>query len=306
MRSTTVPRFGRQRWGYLLTSRGCPYLCTFCSPTLRQSYGRPFRSHSAERVVDDMLRLHHDHGVGAFYMIDDVFSFDRARVAEMCHLLIRRQAPISWVIQTRPDFVDPELLRLLKQAGCAGVKMGIESGVDRILKMIKKGTYRDRIAQSARDIREAGLFLTAYYMLGHPTETLEEMEETYRFARRVKADMIQVAFHTPYPGSQSYRDYQDDVEELEELNHYETHHVNRSAVDGATLERTQRRFYLRYYFSPATLFNYARRRLLYRFSDPSEWRLAFNSLKYLLLQRGRSDQKTRSTAAARGRQRRAA
>ncbi len=288
MRSTHVPRFGQVRWGYLLTSRGCPFLCTFCSPTLRQSYGRGFRGQSAEKVVDDMERLHLDHGVDAIYMIDDIFSLDHERVAAICEEMIRREVEVDWVIQTRPDMINPEMVALLARARCRAVKMGVESGVDRILKLVKKGVRRDRILEAARDIRAGGLFLTAYYMLGHPTETLEEMEETVRFAHKVAADMIQVAFHTPYPGSQSYRDYREEVQDLSELNHYETHHVNPSLVDGETLERFQRQFYLRYYLSGPQLWSYLRRRALYRATDPIEWQLAIRAMRYLLGQRGQN------------------
>lgn len=289
MRSAATRRFGHTRWGFVMTSRGCPFLCTFCSPTLRMSYGRGFRAQSAIAVVDDMERLVRDHKVDAIYTIDDIFSFDQERVREICREMIRRKVPLQWVIQTRPDMVDPETLRLLKLAGCVGVKMGIESGVDRILKLIKKGVRRERILKGARDVQAAGIPLTAYYMLGHPTETLAEMQQTLDFAREVGADMIQVAFHTPYPGSDSYEEFKRDVSDLSELNHYETHHVNASEVDGETLEQLQRRFYLGYYFSPRILFNYLRRRAVYRLTDLSEWRLAWGSLRYLLLNRGTTD-----------------
>jgi len=298
MRSVAPRRFGTTRWGFVMTSRGCPFLCTFCSPTLRQSYGRSFRTQAAMGVVDDMERLATDHGVDAIYTIDDVFSFDQERVREICRELIRRKVPVQWVIQTRPDMVDTETLRLLKLAGCVGVKMGVESGVDRILKLIKKGVRRDRILETARNIRAAGIPLTAYYMLGHPTETLEEMQETFRFAREVGADMIQVAFHTPYPGSESYEMFKREVSDLSELNHYETHHVNASEVDGETLERLQRRFYLDYYLSPRIFLNYVRRRAVYRLTDLEEWRLAWGSLRYLLLDRGRKEGGAASSATS--------
>jgi radical SAM superfamily enzyme YgiQ (UPF0313 family) len=287
MRSIHVPKFGRVRWGYLLTSRGCPFPCTFCSATLRQTYGRKFRGHSAERVVDDMLRLHLDHGVDAFYTIDDVFSLNRQRVVDICHGLIKHNHRIHWTIQTRGDLIDLDLLKLMKKAGCVGVKMGIESGVDRILKIIRKNATRDQLLEAARDCQEAGLSLTTYYMVGHPSETRAEMEETFRFARLVGSDMVQMAFHTPYPGSESYEMVKDQVADLSELNHYETQHVNLSEVDSETMEKLQREFYLRYYFNPRQFLRYLRRRAVYRMTDPSEWQLAVMSLKYLLGNRGR-------------------
>ncbi len=287
MRSIHVPRFGQIRWGYMLTSRGCPFPCTFCSATLRQSYGRKFRGHSAERVVSDMVRLHKDHGVDAFYTIDDVFSMDRARVEEICRRLLQYNLPIRWTIQTRGDLIDKEILLLMKRAGCCGIKMGIESGVDRILKVIRKNATRDQLLHAARAAQDVGLSLTTYYMVGHPTETREEMEETFRFARLVGSDMVQMAFHTPYPGSATYEMYKGLVDDLSELSHYETSHVNLSEVDSETLERLQRYFYLRYYLSPPQFLRYLRRRAIFRVTDPAEWQLGLMSLKYLLGNRGR-------------------
>jgi len=285
MRSTHVPMFGRQRWGFLLTSRGCPYRCTFCSPTLRQSYGRAFRGQSAAGIADDMRRLRRDHGLRAFYMIDDVFTFDRDRTLAFAEDLARKPLDARFVIQTRPDLVDRQLLDALKTAGCAAVKMGVESGSDRVLKTIKKGVTAKRIEQAARDIKAAGLGLTAYYMLGHPDETRAEMMQTLALARRVDADMIQVAFHTPYPGSTAWNDQADDVRDPSQLHHYETRHVNVSQVSGAELERLQRAFYMDYYLSPTGLLRYATRRAVYRALDLQEWRLAAASMRYLLLDR---------------------
>lgn len=293
LRSAHVPSFRRQRWGFLVTSRGCPYSCTFCSPTLRQSFGRSFRAQSAEQVVDDICRLNREHGVTAFYMHDDVFSMDRERVVRICEELIRRRANVHWVCQTRANFVDRELLTLMKRAGCCAVKIGIESGSDRILRIIKKGATRKQLLEGAKAIREAGLFLTAYYMLGNPTETLEEMHETFEVAQEIRADMIQVAFHTAYPGSETFREYASHITDPGELSHYNSHPLNLSDVSQETLERLQRQFYLRYYLSPSIFWNYLRRRALYRLTDTREWSLAFRSLAYLLLPRRR-----RAAAAA--------
>ena len=118
-------------------------------------------------------------------------------------------------------------------------------------------------------------------------ETREEMEETFRFAKKVGSDMVQMAFHTPYPGSLSYEMVKDQVADLSELNHYETQHVNLSEVDSEVMEKLQRQFYLEYYFHPRQFLKYLRRRALYRLSDPTEWQLAAMSLRYLLGNRGR-------------------
>ena len=285
LQSSNVPKFGALRWGFLLTSRGCPYPCTFCSPTLRQSYGRDFRMQTAESVVDDMFRLHQDYRIDAFYTIDDVFSLNKERVIDICQRIIRKKPAFRWVIQTRGDLIDKEMCALLKKAGCTGIKMGIESGSSRILSQIKKNIRLSQIETSARNIQEAGLNLTTYYMLGHPSETAEEMEETFQFARKINSDMIQVAFHTPYPGSSDWNELKKEVRDLSKLNHYETQHVNFSDMHDIDLERFQRNFYLRYYLRPSILKSYLQKRLIYQITDPREWRLLTRTFTYLVLNR---------------------
>ena len=160
-----------------------------------------------------MLRLHIDHGVDAFYTIDDVFSLDRERVVDICHGLIKHNHRIHWTIQTRGDLIDLDLLKLMKRAGCAGVKMGIESGVDRILKIIRKNSTRH--AGCGPGLQEAGLILTTYYMVGHPSRPAMRWKRP-PLRQRGGLDMVQMAFHTPYPGSQSYEMVRDQVADLSE------------------------------------------------------------------------------------------
>lgn len=295
MRSMHVPSLRPQRWGFLHTSRGCHHSCIFCSPTLRESYGSTWRGHSAERVVDDLARLRRDHGITAFYFLDDLFSYDRERVHAICEEIRRRHLDLHWVVQTRADRLDPEVLRAMKAAGCCSVKIGVESGSDRVLGVLQKGIDRDRLLASARAIKASGLFLTACYILGNPDETEEEVRETWHMAQAIGADMIQVAFHTPYPGSVSFERFCHQVEDMECLTHYELQAVNLSRIARRQLERMQRDFYLRYYLSPRVLLNYLRRRAVFRSVDPDEWRLVLSALRFW----SRPDTEPRRTTSAR-------
>lgn len=280
MRSLHVPSFRRQRWGFLQTSRGCPYRCIFCSPTLRQSYGHTFRTQSPEQVVNDMVRLERDHGVTAIYLLDDLFTYDQQRVLEICRLLVQRGSRVRWVFQTRVDCINKELLSALVSAGCCGLKVGIESGSDRVLRLLRKGITREQILQTTREVRQAGLLLTACYILGSPTETLEEMKQTFRLATKIRADMIQVTFHTPYPGSESFRLHQSGIADPTRMAHYEGRVPNLSHVSQQLLDREQRRFYMRYYLSPTMLLNYLRRRAVYKVWDLDEWGLLRQTLRF--------------------------
>jgi anaerobic magnesium-protoporphyrin IX monomethyl ester cyclase len=282
VRSMHIPGRSRQRWGFLLTSRGCPFHCTFCSQTLRASHGRKFRGQSAEGVAADLARLEKEHGVTAVYMIDDCWSLDRDRVLRLCEAVVARGTKVLWAVQTRADCLDPEVLAALRGAGCRAIKIGVESGVDRVLGDLRKSVSRERIAKAVRDIRDSGIYLTACFMLGNPGETLEDMRESCRFALALGADMIQVSVHTPYPGSESYARFATQVGGAR-LSHYEGGPMAVGLLSPARLEAEQRRFYLHYYLHPGTVLRYVRRRGVDRLFDPDEWALVLGSVRFLLL-----------------------
>jgi len=285
MHSMHVPSFRKQRWGFLQTSRGCPYHCTFCSPTLRQSFGFEWRGHSAERVVDDLRRLHRDQRLTAFYLLDDLFSYDRERVLDICERIGRGGPRVSWLVQTRADRLDAEILDAMRRAGCRGVKIGVESGSDRILTALRKGYDRAGILHAARAVKRSGIPLTACFILGNPDETLEDVRATAALAMEIRADMIQVAFHTPYPGSESFDAYRAQVDDPSLLNHYDLTAANLSRVSTERLEREQRRLYLRYYLDPRVMLTYLRRRGVYRITAKDEWSLLFNTARFWQMQR---------------------
>jgi radical SAM superfamily enzyme YgiQ (UPF0313 family) len=287
--SLHLPIYGKQRWGFLHTSRGCPFGCIFCSRSLRVSYGNKYRAHSPQRVAEDMLRLKHEHQVNAIYMIDDLFTHDRRRIVELCEILRREDAGILWAIQTRAEQLDRELLFCLKAAGCCAVKVGIESGVDRILHSLKKGCTRQQLKNAVMDIHAADMYLTACFMIGNPHETSDDIKKTFRFALELKADMIQVALHTPYPGSHSFEKYCKDIGSMEGLSHYDGLSVVISELDRRSLEAEQKRFYLKYYLNPGVLLRYIKRRAVYSIFCVDEWKLLFNSLRYLLKPNKRAD-----------------
>lgn len=288
--SSQVPVFRRLRWGFGLTTRGCPYPCIYCSPTLRQSFGSGYRQQSPERVVRDMEDQHRRLGINAIFMEDDLFTLDRERTLELCRRLEQRGAPASFVIQTRLDALDPERIRALKRAGCVGITAGVESGSGRILGILQKKTSRDTMLASAREIKRQGIPLTAYYMIGAPEETREDLEATLRLAKEIDALMIQVAYFTPYPGSSIHKRLSGERRgELKDLSHYNALAVNLSAVDTEQLEAFQKRFYRQYYFSPRYLWKYLRRRFLYAALNNGEIGLIVAALLYLFRQRSAAE-----------------
>lgn len=285
MESVHCRRYGRSRWGFLLSSRGCPYKCTYCSPVLRQSFGTRYRAQSAERVVEEMEVLSRRYGCGAFYFADDVTTLNRKRIYAMCSEIRRRRLRTHWIVQTRPDLLDRALLREMKSAGCTGVKFGVESGDEGVLDRIQRDIRRERILRAASDVHAEGLDLTAYFMVGHPGETADDVEQTFRVAREVRALMIQVAVHTPYPGSGTAAGLgggRDGASAYTSYAHYDSVAENVSRIPTQSLKGMVRRFYLRYYFTPASILRYLLRRLPYRLLNGGDLRLGIQALLFML------------------------
>ena len=283
MLSLHVPSVRRPRWGYLLTSRGCSYRCIFCSPTLRQSYGKTFRGQSPERVAEEMAFLNRRYGVDAFYATDDLFTADRHRVHGICEAILERDLKVKWTIQTRMDHLSRELLVHLKEAGCVGIKVGIETGSKRISEILNKNLDQQKVLDMSREMTKLGINLTACYLVGNPTESLSEMRETFEFAKKIGALMIQVAYHTPYPGSESFERYAARGPVVGK-SHFDGSPLNLSNVSDAELVRFHRNFYLRYYLSPGQFLRYVRRRAVYKLFRAEELRLLASTTGYLLHQ----------------------
>lgn len=281
--SQAVRIFGKVRWGFLLTSRGCPYPCTFCAPSIRRSYGQKFRALSPKRVADEMAHLKERLGVNAMTFGDDVFSLDMKRTEAIAEELIERDLGIKWTVATRADRVNRPLLKKMRRAGCDSIALGIESGNPRVLAHIKKGETKERMAEAVRDIRGLGFLLNLTFIIGHPTETVDEMRDTFRFAEELNPTYAQFHYFTPYPGTPTYKEYGLSYRDFDDGSHFNEVKRNFSEIPDAELRRALKRFYLRYYFSPRYALNYLCYRMPYIFSNlTEEFKLIQDSLKYML------------------------
>ncbi|HEY6837990.1 MAG TPA: radical SAM protein [Geobacteraceae bacterium] len=185
----------------LVTSRGCPNRCIFCD---RSVFGTSCHAFSAEYVVAMIEELYRDFGVREFAFEDDTFVTFRRRLTEICELLIARRLDISWSCLGRVNHVTPELLALMKRAGCWQVSFGIESGSEAILRAIRKNVTCDEIRRALQASRAAGLLNKGFFIVGHPGETRETLRETIDFALALPLDDISVAMLTPFPGTEIF------------------------------------------------------------------------------------------------------
>ncbi len=260
-------------WGYLIATRGCPHNCMFCSEVMRVSVGKKLRSRSAASVADEMEHLARQ-GVNICSFQDDSFSANRKFMQSLCEELISRKSKMPWMARVRVDELNYELLTLMKQAGCVMLGIGVESGCERIIKaMHKQGANRSWI-ELCRQVfgwtRELGIGTNAYYVIGNPTETREEIEQTIQLALELNSDSIQVHFYTPYPGSQAWDLYKGQVADSvsKQLYHYAEPLLSLAAVSPQDLVKLRSSFYKRYLFRPRFALRHLRRYGLFYLHNP--------------------------------------
>lgn len=185
----------------MMSSRGCPFRCLFCE---RPHLGKSFRARSSINVVDEMeeaIGL----GIKEFFFYDDTFTVDKRRVIEICNEILKRGLKISWDIRTRIDTVDIDLLKRLKEAGCERIHYGVEAGTERILKILRKEIDLKKAKEIFKITKELGITTLAYFMIGSPSETKEEILRTIDFALKLNPDFVHFSITTPFPGTGLYR-----------------------------------------------------------------------------------------------------
>lgn len=184
----------------MFTSRGCPFKCAFCD---RPNMGKIFRARSAKNVVDEMaecLKL----GIKEIFIYDDTFTVDKQRVITVCEEILKRDLKFSWDIRSRVDTVDEEVLKLLKKAGCMRIHYGVESGTEKILKVLNKNISLDQALKTFKITKKLGIDTLAYFMLGAPGETQKDILKTIDFAKKLQPDFVQFTLLTPFPGTKIY------------------------------------------------------------------------------------------------------
>ena len=165
----------------MFTSRGCPFPCTFCD---RPQYGKKFRARSAKNVVDEMAACV-EMGIEEVMVYDDTFTVNRRRVIDICDEIVSRGLKFSWDIRTRVDTVDEDMLTKLSDSGCKQIHFGVEAGTEKILKILNKGISVEQIEKVFNICRQLKMKTLAYFMIGMPTETKEDIEESVKLAKKV-------------------------------------------------------------------------------------------------------------------------
>lgn len=185
----------------MMTSRGCPYRCTFCSQSVM---AEKWRGRSPESVAAEFAHLIHDWGAQEIGILDDSANIDRKRMRAMCEKLIEEKLnTVPWILINgiRANLADTETLELMKEAGCKRVAFGVETGDEEILESIDKRVTHDQIREAFRNAKQVGLETVGFFIIGLPGDTEATMNKTIDFACELDPVVANFSMMTPYPGT---------------------------------------------------------------------------------------------------------
>lgn len=184
---------------FILSARGCPYRCAFCMRAL----GRTVRDRTPENVVDEIEWLVSNYHPQKIIFIDETFTLKKDKVLKITDFILERglEKKIRWVAQTRIDRGDPEVFARMKRAGCEKIEFGVESGNQEILNRVDKNLTLPQISETIRTARDNGLLIACSFILGHPYETRETIQDTIDLAVKLKPDFVSFGVMCPYPGT---------------------------------------------------------------------------------------------------------
>lgn len=190
--------------GFVISSRGCPYRCIFCSN--RVTTGRKYRFRSAEAIVEELDMLYHKYNRKYMLFLDDNLLVSRERIYSLIEEIKKKgfDKKMSFNFQARGDNVDDKLLHDLYGAGFRSVFFGLETASEEIMKTVKKGETVAQCAEAVRMAKRAGFHTSATFIYGLPGETHRDRMDCVRLSRELKLDMVRYNNATPYPGTELY------------------------------------------------------------------------------------------------------
>jgi len=232
----------------MITSRGCPGKCTFCCSGM---FGRKTRFLSADNVYQQILLLKSHYGIREISFYDDTFTANQKRVERLCNLLLSNRLDISWSCFARVDTVKPEILKLMKKAGCHQIMYGFETTDENVLKAVNKRVTASQYADVVAWTKNANIDIRGAFMLGSPEETEDSMRATIEYSKEIGIQYAIFNITTPFPGTALFAW----VEENGFLRHtrwqeYDLSHaiLNLPTVSPEAVEACYRAAYKEFYF----------------------------------------------------------
>ena len=200
------------KYGLMFTTRSCPYKCIYC----HNMFGKGFRAHSKERVIKEIKLLNKQHGLTSFLFIDDIFNLNYNRTHDVLDSIIdlKKDLDISFPNGLRLDRLDKSLIDKLRKAGTSYTACPIETANPRIQQLIKKDLDLNKARQSIIDIVNSGIYTRGYFMIGFPTETIQEISTTIEFARKTPLHNAWFFIVTPFEGTELYNIVKQDLDKM--------------------------------------------------------------------------------------------
>ena len=265
----------------MYTARGCPFRCKFCMRVL----GSRVRCRSPQNVVEEFEEILDKHHPKRITFQDETFAVNEKWAHQLAELMIQRglHKRVEWDITTRADLADESLYRKLRDAGCTLVGLGIESGNDYVLKRVGKDITTAQAVRAVESAKRAGLRTSAYFIIGHPHETREEVLDTINFASKLNTDLVAFGLMVPYPGTQIYEmamrgegGYKMLSSDWSDFDKYLGNALELESLDRRTMELLQMRAYVTFYLRNLRLFE------AFRFALEKRWAILAALRKVLL------------------------
>lgn len=187
--------------GIIMASRGCPFSCTYCF----HMWGKRVRYRSPEKIIEEITLVKERYGTQQFSFKDDTFTLKKTWVLELCERLNSSGLKINWDCTTRVEVLDRYLLKAMKRAGCNIVKIGVESGSEKILKDMKKGITKDQIRHAVKLMNGLGIFWSTYFIMGLPQESSDDIRQTLDFMKEIKPYYASIGLFKPFPGTEAFK-----------------------------------------------------------------------------------------------------
>jgi radical SAM superfamily enzyme YgiQ (UPF0313 family) len=238
---------GGRKVGVAVSSRGCPYNCTFCNKAV---FGNRYTRRSPANMIAE-LRMQRDVlGIDEVYFVDDLFVTDESWLDRFMTAYRESGLGLPWKCLGRVDQVDGSMYRRMKEAGCFLVQFGVESGDEQIIRSIKKGIKLNAVREAVAQCRSAGINAATYFIIGHPGETAETALRTIRFACELNADICHFFVLVPFPGTANYQLLPQELREnWDRIRYYHKgqHPISMCALDPETLYQLEKQARYEFY-----------------------------------------------------------
>ncbi len=249
-----------RKFSTMITSRGCPFKCSFCISS--KNFMHWWRPRSAEKVFEEILLLYNEYGIRHIYFQDDEFLVDHNRIKKLADMIIEHKLDLIWECLSRVNHIDEDLLNDMARSGCKSVLYGIETGYEEGFKRINKPITLDMVERAVRLTQKWGIMVKATFIIGFPWESKKEIKQTICFAKKLNADITFINTLNPYPGSYIYQEIVDNNLFVGVGDNWE-HHISHGTTPVIkTKHLTDKQ--LQYWAGRAYLSVYMRPKFLYR------------------------------------------